>query len=105
VRIWRDKVLASSRVLRYGGKQMHPLKVACAAAGLTQYELADRINALKWKRGNGKPLRLTAGYLSQLCTEYRRPGRLVARAIAEVLGRPELASMLVFAGDSTGKAA
>lgn len=82
---------------------MHPLKAAYLEAGLTQADLAKKVNKLRRKRANGVPLRVTAGFISQLCTGYRICGIQLARAFADVLKRPGLENAIVF-GESRSAA-
>lgn len=82
---------------------MHPLKAAYVKAGLTQAELAKMVNKLRRKRANGVSLRVTAGFISQICTEYRTCGVQLARAFADALRRPGLENEIVF-GEKRGAA-
>jgi hypothetical protein len=74
---------------------MHPLKKAYLKQGLTQEQLADLVNELKWRRPSGGLLTITPGAISQICTDYRECGKLLAKAFAQVLDTPRLTATLV----------
>jgi plasmid maintenance system antidote protein VapI len=74
---------------------MHPLQEALDKGGITQRKLADMVTALRWKRGNGQPLRLKQNSISQICAFKRRVTPDVAKAIEHVLGGRISAATLV----------
>lgn len=75
---------------------MHPLQVALESLGMTQRMLATKVTALKWKRSNGKPLRLKQNSISQICAYKRRCLPDLAKAIEHILGEGNItASLLV----------
>lgn len=76
---------------------MHPLQHALEKQGLTQQGLAEKVTNLRWKRDNGKPLRLKQNSVSQICAFKRRVTPDLARAIAHVLGNITAATLVLAA--------
>lgn len=67
----------------------NPLSAARRALGLTQVELAGRVNALKHRRPGGSRLRLSQSFLSALESDdpaiHKRPSIDMAKALAAAL--------------------
>lgn len=74
---------------------MHPLQHALEKRGLTQQGLAEKVTNLRWKRDNGKPLRLKQNSVSQICAFKRRVTPDLAKAIAHVLGNITAATLVL----------
>jgi transcriptional regulator with XRE-family HTH domain len=74
---------------------MHPLRHALQARGMTQRQLAKAVTALRWKRDNGRKLRLKQNSVSQICSFKRRVTPEVARAIARILDGSITAEILL----------
>jgi hypothetical protein len=78
------------------------LRDALSGHGMTQQQLANAVTKLRRRRQNGKLLKLSQNFTSQLVNEERRAGTDIAKAICFVLDDELDPRRLVFGPDGDG---